>query len=569
MAIWTCLLAMQWIPTFGQAVPGSGLVVPIPFLSISSQRPVSSRFWKKGRNTTWTGCSMREIPCLIFSGCTKSPFCRGEYSLLLLKFVPYKPEILEINGQRGEAAEITWAAFFQDVNADGFPDLWVGNDMGYLRLYLNREGRQFEPVEHARSHASGNWMSFAPGDFNNDLREDVFAGNMGGAVFNMAFSLPQPMALFEPTINLGTIAQEFVTGKHDVKHAIINGAAVRSEFSTRVFHSRVLPPDSSLPGNIRPVGFGRSLPDPPRPDSLDPYEFSWGSAAFDVQNDGLLDLYYLGCIMTRGGGLFTITGTGPGRLLVNTTGKQDALRFADLTAEHHLFNMHELKYDRLESEGYVYRRAPRQNWGKRDQVRSYDRSIWTVTGPDQIERITNHDLIQTAENGRSVVATDLNNDGFSDLIMRNVGGYDSRSSKATNLKAMIDGRPQVVPAHSYHYPSPTNYEPGSSRLFVNTYNSGNWLKVRLIQDGSENFNRDAVGAVVTVNDEVVRVRRVGDGSFQSNVYADLHFGLGNDSASMIRVRWPNREQSETVVHVNALKNGIATISQSAGLVRFQ
>ena len=93
-------------------------------------------------------------------------------------------------------------------------------------------------------------------------------------------------------------------------------------------------------------------------------------------------------------------------------------------------------------------------------VHSYDRSNWSLHGPGVQEKITNQDLIQASENGRAVVSADLNNDGFLDLILRNQGGYDSRSSNGSNLKAVIDGQPQVIPAHDYNYPTPTNYEPG-------------------------------------------------------------------------------------------------------------
>jgi len=159
--------------------------------------------------------------------------------------------------------------------------------------------------------------------------------------------------------------------------------------------------------------------------------------SLDVQNDGKLDIYYLGCLYGRGGGLFPIAGVGPGRLLVNATRTDGKAHFVDLTAEHHLFNIEELKYERLQSQGYIYRKSPRQNWGKRDVVYNYDRSNWALQGPGIQEKITNQDLIQTAENGRAVVAADLNNDGFVDLILRNKGGYDSRSSSATNLKATV------------------------------------------------------------------------------------------------------------------------------------
>ncbi len=438
--------------------------------------------------------------------------------------------------------------------------------MGFTRLYLNDGGRKFVRSEHARSQRSGYWMSFAAGDFDGDLKEDLFIGNLGGAVMNHAFVTPDPHDLFDPVILNATIFGQFYNDTHDTRHALIDGADFMSEMPNRVLHSKVLPPDVTIPNNYRRhAPEGLKLP-PFDPDTINAYEFTWGTASFDVQNDGRLDLYYIGCLYGRGGGLFPIAGTGPGRLLVNATAQRRRARFADLTAEHHLFNIEELRYDRLASHGYVYRKSPLQNWSKRDVVYSYDRSNWALQGPGIQEKVTNQDLIQASENGRSVVAADLNGDGFEDLVLRNKGGYDSRSSKSTNLKVNIDGRPQVVPAHNYNYPTPTNYEPGRTWLFVNNYEDNNWLKVQLVEDGSDSLNRDAIGARVVVNGRHLRVKRCGDGSFLSNTTADLHFGLGDSVARSIEVHWPDGQRTVTRLDLDKLRNCTVVIAKTAGLV---
>jgi len=302
------------------------------------------------------------------------------------------------------------------------------------------------------------------------------------------------------------------------------------------------------------------------PDALDPYEFTWGSAGFDVQNDGLLDLYFVGSLIGRGGGLTPLF-TGPGRLLVNTTMDEEGLTFKGQTAEHHLFNILELKYDRLESEGYIYRRAPSKNWRARDRVYSYDRSTWIQRGVLQEKRTANHDLIQAAENGRAAIAADLNNDGFSDLILRNVGGYDSRSSKAVNLKAKVNGKVGVLPPHNANFPTPTNYEPGATHVFINTYFSNNWIKVRLIDNTL--WNRDAVGARVIVNGRFLRVMRAGEGSHVSNKFEALHFGLGSETARQIEIHWPDRERTVTKLEVDALERGTLIVSKIRGVLAWQ
>ena len=526
----------------------------------------SLKFVERAAEIDLDGVYDQDYPMPHYYRLRRIPFLPPEYSILFMKYESYQPEYLVINGQEAEHGQISWSCVLQDVNEDGYPDAWVANDMGFLRLYLNEGGRKFTRVDHARSSRSGYWMTFAPGDFNGDLKEDLFVGNLGGAVMNHAFATPDPYDLFDPVILNTTIFSQFYNDKHDTRHALIDGADYRRETRNRVQHSRVLPPDVTIPNNYRRhAPKGLKLP-PFDPDTINAYEFSWGATAFDVQNDGALDLYYIGCLYGRGGGLFPISGTGPGRLLVNVTTANTEARFVDRTAEHHLFNIEELKYDRLASHGYVYRKAPQQNWGKRDMVYSYDRSNWALQGPSIQEKVTNQDMIQTAENGRAVVSADLNNDGYLDLILRNQGGYDSRNSQATNLKAIIDGRVQVIPAHNYNYPSPTNFEPGKTWMFVNTYNRNNWIRVRLLDDSPTSHNRDAIGARVIVNGRQLRVKRCGDGGFLSNCSTDLHFGLGQHTSSKIQIEWPDRQRTVTRVNLNAIKNRTVVISKTAGLL---
>lgn len=494
------------------------------------------------------------------------PYLPAEYSIWFMKFEEFQPDYLEINGQEAEHGQISWSTVFQDVNRDGYPDIWVANDMGYLRLYLNEKGEKFRRTEHARAGRSGYWMTFAPADYDGDLKEDLFVGNLGGGVMNHAFATPDPYDLFEPVILNATIFAQFYNDKHDTRHGLIDGADFTKEMPNLLHQSRIMPPDVSFPNNYRRhAPEGLKLPEFD-PNTVNACEFAWGTMSFDVQNDGRPDLYYLGCLYGRGGGLFPISGTGPGRLLVNATLESGQARFVDLTAEHHVFNIEELQYDRLESEGYIYRKSPRQNWGKRDMVYSYDRGSWSLHGAGIQEKVTNQDLLQTAENGRAVVAADLNNDGFCDLVLRNMGGYDSRSSKSKNLKARVDGKVSVVPAHNHNYPSPTNYEPGRTRLFVNTYEDNHWIKIRLRDDDPGSFNRDAIGAQVIVNGKYLVTKRSGEGGFLSNKLTALHVGLGGEAAESIEVIWPDKERTRSRIDLAGVTNKVITVSKEKGLV---
>jgi hypothetical protein len=262
-----------------------------------------------------------------------------------------------------------------------------------------------------------------------------------------------------------------------------------------------------------------------------------------------------------------MVGVNPGRLLINATRQSDLLEFIDQTAEHHVFNILELQYDKLESHGYLYRKAPRQNWSKRDMVYSYDRSSMAINGPMLQKRSSFQDLIQTAEYGMSTLAADLNNDGYAELLVRNKGGYDSRQSNSQNLKIRIDGRAQVLPAHNNNFPTLTNYDPGSVRLFVNTYNENNWVKIRLVNDKKGQYNPNAIGARVMVNDRYLRVKRAGEGNYAANANVDLHIGLGKGAVEKVEVVWPGAHDDPQVYKVNKVSNQTVTISRTKGVLQ--
>jgi len=497
------------------------------------------------------------------------PIVPKEYSLAFMNFEKYNPGFLEINGQESEHGQISWSSVTQDVNHDGYPDIWVANDLGWLRLYLNDEGKGFvQPDKYCRSEQSGYWMSFSPGDFNGDLKEDLFAGNLGGSSMNFAFSYPDPNMILNPVMTVGTMAQQYFADRHRAMHAIVDGRDFKEEFKTGVKHSKILPPDAALPNNVRPfVPGGKKVKYDIN--SLDPYEFSWGSTTIDVQNDGKKDLYWIGCLYGAGGGIFPIMGTGPGRLLVNATKGKDELSFVDMTAEYNVFNILELEYDKLDTDGYLYRKSPTKNWGKRSMVYSYDLDVWGLQGPHVLQKVSNRSMIQLAEEGRSVVAADINNDGYEDIVLRNIGGYDSRKSTGKNLKAKIDGKVRVLPAHDANFPTPTNFEPGDSRVFINTHKGSNHLKVKLVDNTSGSFNKQAVGAKVVVNDKRLVISRSGGGGFLSNYFGPLHFGLGDEKGVKIQITWPDKNQTVETYELDHLVNGTVTVEKGKGVVNWK
>lgn len=497
------------------------------------------------------------------------PLLPKEYSLAFMNFEPYHPEWLTINGKESEHGQISWSSVSQDVNHDGYPDIWVANDLGWLRLYINDKGKGFvHPDKYARSDKTGYWMSFSPADFNGDLKEDLFAGNLGGSSMNFAFSYPDANMILNPVMTVGTMAQQYFADRHRAMHAIVDGNDFTNELGTKVKHSKILPPDAAVPNNVRPfVPGGKQVPYDIN--SLDPYEFSWGSTTLDVQNDGRQDLYWIGCLYGAGGGIFPIMGTGPGRLLVNATEKGKDVNFVDMTAEYNVFNILELNYDKLETEGHIYRKSPTKNWGKRSMVYSYDRDVWGLQGPDVLQKVSNASMIQLAEEGRSAVAADLNNDGYQDIVVRNIGGYDSRKSTGVNLKAKIDGKVRVLPSHDANFPTPTNFEPGDARVFINTHTGANYLKVKLFDDTEASLNRNAIGAKVTINDELFQVIRCGGGGFLSNYEGPLHFGLADKKAVKVKIQWPDKEQTIEEYTLDQLANGTLSIGKNKGVLNWQ
>ncbi len=81
---------------------------------------------------------------------------------------------------------------------------------------------------------------------------------------------------------------------------------------------------------------------------------------------------------------------------------------------------------------------------------------------------------------------------------------------------------------------------GPARLYRNTGElRGSWLQVRALDP---RWNRDAIGASITVRAESASWRRTidGQGSYQSSSPLVAHFGLGSaDTVNEIRVLWPD------------------------------
>lgn len=471
----------------------------------------------------------------------------------------FVPPLLEINGQKAENAAFTWATVAQDVNGDGFQDIWIANDFDNLKVYINKNGKNFEPKSTVYEKYHGNWMSLAPADYNNDLTEDIFAGNVGGGTWGPISTTQTLKALSKPSLIESFTLESVLTRYVARKHVLLDGKNLKEEMPVHVEQSKFLPPDIL-------VGAKQFL-QKERTEDLTPYEFSWGSSAFDVNNDGLMDLYFLGNLYMRSNNIYSSAASNPGRLLVNKGSGSGQLNFVDEVVEHHALNIREIDYSKLNTEGLISRKAPAQNWSKKSVITNKDYTSVVVPNKGEVElfKSTVSDLLQTSENGRSVVTADLNSDGQQDLLIRNVGGYDSLDPKATNLKFNYNGKTRAIPPHHYAFNYPTNFDHGETYVFLNQYKKNNWLDIELVDDSSNQFNYYAIGARVVVNKEILRVMRAGTGGTGANVTGPLHFGLKQEGVQGISILWPReREWREYPVSL-AVKNRVIKIYKNRGI----
>lgn len=71
-------------------------------------------------------------------------------------------------------------AVFSDINGDSWPDLLIARDWNSILLFINEQGTFIDKTEEwGLANFKGLWRGISTGDFNNDGKLDIVAGNIG------------------------------------------------------------------------------------------------------------------------------------------------------------------------------------------------------------------------------------------------------------------------------------------------------------------------------------------------------------------------------------------------------
>lgn len=344
----------------------------------------------------------------------------------------------------------TFVSYLSDVDGDGRLDLFDCHDIpGGIDYFHNDGGMRFSRRQDDVLNKHGGWMGMSGGDYDGDGDIDYFVTNVGSD-FPSAF-LP------------GTVGNAHNAPDGAFYHKLLRndgGVLVDVTATTTVESSDALPPWNAKGGR-----------------NLERYEFGFGTTWFDADNRGLLDLYWVGDLMSILTPTLYLNAHGAGRFLQNVGDGS----FVERTGERGLFNIPA---------------GRRIAFGQQ-------------------------------EAGRGVAASDLNGDGFQDIVISN---------------GSIFGGP----------------EPQLRILLNPATGGGHWLTIRLNGMAS---NRFGIGARVNVAQNGIEhvSEVVTSTSAFLGIQPEAHFGLG-DKADVVAVdvHWPS---GKTTTIENVTVDQVLTIDE--------
>ncbi len=219
------------------------------------------------------------------------------------------------HGLAPETADIeyhvpTWSVMMTDVNTDGLLDIFSLQEIpGGVDLFINNGDLTFTTAQPDLLDKHGGWMGITSADFDRDGKLDYFLANVGADAKG-------------PNIP-NHIADAWKRDNGYPYHRLLtpspNGDMIDIAPDIDITPG-VLPPTNILEGT-----------------GLAAYEFGFGCAFFDMQNDGLPDLHWIGEIVLSGPireGAFRRDFHGVARYMENNGDGT----FIDRTAETGLFN---------------------------------------------------------------------------------------------------------------------------------------------------------------------------------------------------------------------------------------
>ncbi|MDA1280976.1 MAG: VCBS repeat-containing protein [Chloroflexi bacterium] len=217
-------------------------------------------------------------------------------------FEGFDPTHLDAAGNlAGDPTGETWASLFFDHDDDGDVDLWIADDGDRLKVYRNdSRGTNFRFTDISAPMGidqSGAWMGFALGDYDGDADLDIFITNIGfHPITRGPNTAPGGACSYAANFQWGTCYHYLLRNDGTINAPSVGTIGVFPDvaWSTEIEPSKGAPPESLNPNKVHP--FWRT------PTGLAAYDFGFGTAFFDYENDGDQDLYWLGAIISAGEG---------------------------------------------------------------------------------------------------------------------------------------------------------------------------------------------------------------------------------------------------------------------------